>query len=57
FSYYVNNFANYSRVYGSIGAVIVLMVWLYLTSIIIILGGELNAFISIHESIKIRARK
>ena len=56
FSYYVNNFANYSRVYGGIGAVIVLMVWLYLTSIIIILGGELNAFISIHKSIKIRAR-
>ncbi|BDR65439.1 ribonuclease BN [Clostridium tetani] len=57
FSYYVNNFANYSRIYGSIGAVIILMVWLYLTSIIIILGGELNAFISIHESIKIRARE
>ena len=56
FSYYVNNFANYSRVYGSIGAVIVLMVWLYLTSIIIILGGELNAFISINKSIKIRAK-
>ncbi|RXI39766.1 YihY/virulence factor BrkB family protein [Clostridium tetani] len=57
FSYYVNNFANYSRIYGSIGAVIILMVWLYLTSIIIILGGELNAFISIHESIRIRARE
>ena len=57
FSYYVNNFANYSRIYGSIGAVIILMIWLYLTSIIIILGGELNAFISIHKSIKIRARK
>lgn len=57
FSYYVNNFANYSRIYGSIGAVIILMIWLYLTSTIIILGGELNAFISIHKSIKIRARK
>lgn len=43
FSYYVNNFNNYSRVYGSIGAVIVLMTWLFISSIIIIMGGELNA--------------
>ncbi|GAA0733935.1 YihY/virulence factor BrkB family protein [Clostridium oceanicum] len=43
FSFYVDNFNNYSRLYGSIGAVIVFLVWLYLTSIIIITGGEINA--------------
>lgn len=43
FAYYVNNFANYSKIYGSIGTVIVLLTWLFLLSIIILLGGELNA--------------
>jgi membrane protein len=45
FSYYVGNFANYSATYGSIGGVIVLMVWFYLSGMIIILGGELNAML------------
>jgi membrane protein len=43
FSYYVNNFANYSATYGSLGTIIALMMWFYLTALIIILGGELNA--------------
>lgn len=46
FAYYVNNFNNYSSVYGGIGGVIVLMVWLYITSIIILLGGEINALLA-----------
>ncbi|MGJ7919128.1 YihY/virulence factor BrkB family protein [Neobacillus sp. LXY-4] len=44
FSYYVGNFANYTATYGSIGAVIVLMVWFYLSGFVIILGGEINAY-------------
>lgn len=43
FAYYVNNFGKYSMFYGSIGAIIFLLIWLFLVSIIIILGGELNA--------------
>ena len=43
FSYYVTNFGNYSATYGSIGAIIVLLIWIYLTGIIIIIGGEINA--------------
>lgn len=43
FSFYVNNFSNYSQLYGSLGAVFVLMTWLYLSSIIFILGVEINA--------------
>lgn len=43
FAYYVNTFTNYSLLYGSIGAVIVFLTWLFLMSIIILLGGEINA--------------
>ncbi|WP_445478457.1 YihY/virulence factor BrkB family protein [Lysinibacillus irui] len=43
FSFYINNFANYSATYGSIGGVIILMLWLYFTGIILIFGGILNA--------------
>ncbi len=46
FSFYVNNFANYSRFYGSLGAIIVLLTWLYLSSVIILIGGEINALMS-----------
>lgn len=45
FSYYINNFGNYSKIYGSIGAVIVLMTWLFMGSFILILGGEINSAI------------
>ncbi|WP_430482004.1 YihY/virulence factor BrkB family protein [Rossellomorea marisflavi] len=43
FSFYVGNFGNYSATYGSIGGIIVLMIWFYLTGIIIMVGGEINA--------------
>jgi membrane protein len=43
FSFYINNFSNYSKLYGSIGAVIILMLWLLISSFIIILGGEINS--------------
>ena len=43
FSFYLNNFANYTATYGAIGTVIALMVWFYISSIIILLGGEINA--------------
>ena len=45
-SFYVGNFAQYANTYGSIGAIIVLMTWMYMTAFIIILGGEINAFYS-----------
>ncbi|MFB6468246.1 YihY/virulence factor BrkB family protein [Cytobacillus sp. Hz8] len=46
FSYYVGSIGNYSATYGSIGAIIVLMIWFYITGVIIILGGEINGFSS-----------
>lgn len=43
FSFYVSNFGNYGEMYGSISAVVILMLWLFLTSFIILLGAELNS--------------
>lgn len=46
FSFYVNKFDSYSKIYGSIGAVIALLVWLNLNSTIVFIGSELNAILS-----------
>ncbi|MEM6676935.1 MAG: YihY/virulence factor BrkB family protein [Pseudomonadota bacterium] len=43
FSYYVRNFAGYNATYGSLGAIVGLLMWLYLSALIILLGGEINA--------------
>jgi membrane protein len=54
FTFYINNFASYNKVYGSIGTLIVVMIWLYLNSLIILIGFELNASIELSKrSIKI----
>jgi membrane protein len=45
FTYYINNFSSYNKVYGSIGTLIILMLWLYLNSLIVLIGFELNASI------------
>ena len=45
FAWYVNNFADYSKTYGSIGAVIILMLWLYITGLVILFGSEINALL------------
>lgn len=51
-SFYVANFNSFSFMYGSIGAIIVLMTWLYISAFIIILGGEINAFYSLENRTK-----
>lgn len=45
FAYYVNNFGNYNKLYGSLGTIIVLLVWVEFNSIILLVGYELNASI------------
>ncbi|WLD95325.1 YihY/virulence factor BrkB family protein [Alkalihalobacillus sp. AL-G] len=43
FAFYVNSFSNYSATYGSLGGIIVLMLWFYLSGMMLLIGGELNA--------------
>ncbi len=45
FSYYVEHVASYDKTYGSLGAVIVLLLWMYLLALFLLLGGELNAYL------------
>jgi len=50
FRLYVANFGNYNKVYGAVGAVIVLMLWLYLSCLVMLLGYQLNIIVG--EAIK-----
>jgi membrane protein len=50
FSYYINNFGQYNKLYGSIGTLLVIMLLMYILSMILLIGFELNA--SINEAIK-----
>lgn len=54
FSFYINHFGSYNKVYGSIGTLIVIMIWLYLNSLILLIGFELNASVDLSKrSVKI----
>jgi membrane protein len=55
FRLYLSYFDNYSRTYGSLGAVIVLMMWLYVTGVVILLGAEANSVIR-HAAADLGAR-
>ncbi len=43
FKMYVSNFGNYNKAYGAVGAVIVLMLWLYMSCLVLLIGDQLNA--------------
>ena len=45
FSYYVERFGDYNKTYGTIGAVIILLTWMYITGFMILLGGEINSVV------------
>ena len=50
FSYYITNFGTYNKIYGSIGVLIALMVWIQLITIVLLVGYEVNA--SVHDAIR-----
>jgi len=51
FSYFVNNFGRYNELYGSIGALIVIMLWLQFNAFVLLIGFELNASIAVNRDI------
>jgi membrane protein len=53
FSFYITNFGSYNKVYGSIGALIALMVWIQLITLVLLFGYEINA--SLHYARKLEA--
>ena len=48
FAYYVNNFGNYNKLYGSIGTLLVVLLWIYFNALVLLIGFDLNA--SIHKA-------
>ena len=57
FAFYVNNFATYNKIYGSIGTLIVIMLWLYFNSLVLLIGYELNASIKHAKEVKLNKNK
>jgi membrane protein len=57
FSFYVGSYGNYANMYGSIGAIIILMIWLYFSAIILMLGGQMNAVMTERREAKLEKTK
>lgn len=57
FSFYLSNFGKYNEVYGSLGAVVAMLIWFYLSAWVVFLGAELNAEIAHHKEFGPDGRK
>lgn len=57
FSYYVEHFGNYNRLYGSLGTLIVLMLWIYVNAWVILIGFELNSALYVKRSLGLSSLK
>lgn len=60
--FYLGRFSNYNATYGSIGGVMVMMLWLYLTGLVILIGGEINSTLEIlvygtHDKLQMEKRR
>lgn len=54
FRLYVSNFGNFNQAYGAVGAVIVLMLWLYMSAVVLLVGDQLN--VTVGEAMRSRAK-
>lgn len=54
FSFFINNFDSYNRLYGSIGAIMAVMLLIYICSLLLIIGFELNASIALNKTLRDR---
>jgi len=52
FSYFIDNFGRYNELYGSIGALIVIMIWMQINAFILLVGFELNASIAVNKDLR-----
>ena len=57
FSYYIENFANYSYIYGSLAAIVLIMLWVYSCMIIFLVGGEINMAILVSREKRRQKRR
>lgn len=57
FTVYINNFSSYNKLYGSIGTLIGMMLWFYITSLVLLIGFEINASIDAVKMIKNKTSK
>ena len=57
FRLYVSHFGQYHKIYGAVGVVIVLMLWLYLSSLVMLLGDQLNAIVEEAMAKKLQSNK
>ena len=57
FRLYVSNFGNFNKVYGAVGTVIVLMLWLYMTCLVLLIGEQLNTTVGEEMLSKAKAKK
>lgn len=53
FNMYINNFSKYSKIYGSIGSIFVLVIWLNMISLVLLLGGQINAILEKYSMFKV----
>ncbi|MBC7884807.1 MAG: YihY/virulence factor BrkB family protein [Saprospiraceae bacterium] len=57
FSYFINNFGRYNEIYGSIGALMVMMIWIQFNSFILLVGFELNVSVAVHKSLRYQKKQ
>lgn len=57
FSFYADNFSTYNKLYGSIGTIIVIMLWIQINAFVILIGFELNASIAVNRDLKKKVKE